>query len=110
MLGAEALAQLPKGAFVVNCARGGIVDEAALARALESGHLAGAASDVFEVEPPPKEHPLLRQPNFIATPHVAASTDGGLQRVGRCVVQKVLGVLGIEAGGADGFKEEEWTK
>lgn len=74
LLGKEQLAALPKGARVLNCARGGIVNEAALVEALQSGHLAGAGLDVFVEEPPPAEHPLLKLPNVVLTPHLGAST------------------------------------
>ena len=93
IIDADALAAMPKGAYLVNCARGGIVDEAALVEALASGHLAGAASDVFAVEPPSPDHPLLKQRNFLALPHLGASTNGGLERVGSEIVRKVLGVI-----------------
>lgn len=68
------LGLLKQGARVLNCARGGIIDETALAKAIESGHLAGAALDVFVEEPPPADHPLLRLPNVVVTPHLGAST------------------------------------
>src|SRR5690242_14956588 len=64
LVDAAALAKVKKGALLVNCARGGIVDEKALADALASGHLGGAALDVFEKEPPPADHPLLRLDTF----------------------------------------------
>lgn len=107
LLGESAFRSMPQGAYLVNCSRGGIVDEVALADALASGRLAGAASDVFETEPPPPDHVLLRQPNFIATPHLAASTNLGLERVGRKVVQKVLSALGVDADRADKPMEEK---
>jgi len=94
IINADALSSMPKGAYLVNCARGGIVDEAALADALASGHLAGAASDVFATEPPEPDNPLLRQPGFLALPHLGASTNGGLERVGTEIVRKVLFNLG----------------
>lgn len=74
MIGAAQLAKMRKGARVINCARGGIIDEEALAKALLSGHLAGAALDVFVQEPPPPDHPLLQMPNVVLTPHLGAST------------------------------------
>lgn len=74
LIGAREINLMKKGARIINCARGGLVSEEALSIALESGHLAGAACDVFVQEPPPKEHPLLKQPNFIGTPHLGAST------------------------------------
>jgi D-3-phosphoglycerate dehydrogenase len=74
LIGAGEIARMRKGARVVNCARGGIVNEEALAEALRSGHLAGAALDVFVQEPPPADHPLLKLPNVVVTPHLGAST------------------------------------
>lgn len=73
LIGAEELAALRRGSYVLNCARGGIIDEGALAAALERGHLAGAGLDVFEVEPPTGS-PLLKMPNVVVTPHLGAST------------------------------------
>src|SRR5205823_6676753 len=75
LLGEEAFAQVKPGVRVINCARGGIVDEAALLAALESGRVAGAALDVFAQEPPPADYPLLQHPNVIATPHLRAPTQ-----------------------------------
>src|SRR4029077_15046504 len=74
LIDAAQLAQMRKGARVLNCARGGIINEEALAEALRSGHLAGAALDVFVQEPPPADHPLLKLPNVVVTPHLGAST------------------------------------
>lgn len=90
LIGDKELAALPPESFVINCARGGVVNETALANALASGRLAGAASDVFEQEPPSPDLPLLQQPNFIATPHIGASTEAGLRRTGMEVVRKVF--------------------
>lgn len=75
LISKEKLALMKKGARLVNAARGGLVDEAALLEALEKGHLAGAALDVFAEEPPPKDHPLLLREDVIATPHLGASSD-----------------------------------
>jgi D-3-phosphoglycerate dehydrogenase / 2-oxoglutarate reductase len=74
LIGARELALLRPGARVLNCARGGIINEEALGEALCSGHLAGAALDVFVQEPPPADHPLLKLPNVVLTPHLGAAT------------------------------------
>lgn len=74
ILSKENLAKTKKGVRIVNCARGGLIDEAALKEALESGHVAGAALDVF-AEEPAKENPLFGTPGLICTPHLGASTD-----------------------------------
>jgi D-3-phosphoglycerate dehydrogenase / 2-oxoglutarate reductase len=74
LIGAPEIALMHKGARVINCARGGIVNEEALAEGLRSGHLAGAALDVFVQEPPPADHPLLKMANVVLTPHLGAST------------------------------------
>ncbi len=74
ILSAEALAKCKPGVRIINCARGGLIDEAALKAALDSGQVGGAALDVFAQEPA-KESPLFGTPNFISTPHLGASTD-----------------------------------
>ncbi len=74
LLDVRRLALLPKGARVLNCARGGIINEEALVEALRSGHLGGAALDVFVQEPLPTDHPLLSLSNVVLTPHLGAST------------------------------------
>lgn len=81
LIGGEELAMLKESAVLVNVARGGVVDEAALYTALESGQLAGAALDVWEAEPVPTHHPLLQLENVIATPHVGAGTREAYIRV-----------------------------
>jgi len=80
LVDAGVLAALPRGARVLNVARGEIVDEAALVRALEDGRLAGAYLDVFATEPLPAESPLWHLPNVIVTPHAAARSDGSEAR------------------------------
>lgn len=82
MLDERRLALLKKGARVINCARGGLVHEGALADALKSGHVAGAALDVFEVEPPPSDLPLRGIDSVIFTPHLGASTAEAQESVG----------------------------
>jgi D-3-phosphoglycerate dehydrogenase len=93
LLGARELALLPKGARVINCARGGIINEQALAEALQSGHLAGAALDVFVQEPPPADHPLLKAPNVVLTPHLGASTVEAQVSVAREAAQLLIDYL-----------------
>lgn len=82
MLNADRLARLKKGVRIINCARGGLIDDNALAAALTSGQVAGAALDVFEVEPPPADYALLKAPNTVFTPHLGASTDEAQENVG----------------------------
>lgn len=82
MLNAARIAKLKKGVRIVNCARGGLIDDNALALALNEGRVAGAALDVFEVEPPPADYPLLQAPNAVFTPHLGASTDEAQENVG----------------------------
>lgn len=97
LVGAEELAALPPGALVVNTARGGLIDEAALLAALESGHVAGAMLDVFEAEPPPAGYSLRDHPAVIATPHLAGGTPASLERMGtmaaECIVARLTGTL-----------------
>jgi D-3-phosphoglycerate dehydrogenase len=101
LVDAAALALLPQGAFVINTARGGIVDEAALAAALDSGHLGGAALDVFEGEPPSADHPLRDHPKVIATPHISGVTQASLVNMGvmaaECIAWALTGAAVPEA-------------
>jgi len=81
VMGANELGLLPRGAMVVNCARGGVIDEDALLDALNSGHLSAAALDVFENEPSPRED-LLKHPKIISSPHIGAATEEAQDRIG----------------------------
>jgi len=88
MIGTEQLAKMKNTAYVVNVARGGLIDEQALHDALVSGEIAGAALDVF-VQEPPKESPLIGLPNLIVTPHLGASTDDAQEKAGISVAKSV---------------------
>ncbi|WP_370221695.1 phosphoglycerate dehydrogenase [Cytobacillus sp.] len=92
MIGSIELALMKKSAYIVNTARGGIIDEQALYAALESGLIKGAAMDVFEKEPI-ADSPLLKLPNFVATPHMAGYTEEALREVGMLTAQNVIDVL-----------------
>lgn len=97
LIGPAELALMPPGAFLINTARGGIVDEAALAEALRSGHLGGAGVDVLSTEPPRQGNPLLQTdlPNLIVTPHCAWGSKEARQRV---IDQLVENVTSFQAG------------
>ena len=93
ILGAEGIAAMPAGSFVINTARGGLIDEAALLAALDTGHIGGAGLDVFETEPPSPGDALRRHPRVIATPHVAGVTDGSLVTMGVMAAESIAAVL-----------------
>lgn len=91
MIGAEQLARMKRSAILINTARGGLVDEAALAEALKTGVIAGAGFDVLSKEPPDDGNPLLalRMPNFILTPHVAWASAGAMQTLADMLIENI---------------------
>lgn len=93
LIGAEEIAKMRPGARIINCARGGLLDEAAAAEALGSGQLAGVALDVYEVEPPGKESLLVGRDDVICTPHLGASTEEAQENVAISVAEGVVAYL-----------------
>ncbi|MBM3836143.1 MAG: phosphoglycerate dehydrogenase [Verrucomicrobia bacterium] len=93
MVNAAAFAKMKKGVRVVNCARGGIINETDLAAAIQSGQVAGAALDVYEAEPPPPDFPLRNLPQVIMTPHLGASTEEAQENVGIEVAEAITDYL-----------------
>jgi D-3-phosphoglycerate dehydrogenase len=87
------LGRMKKGAWLVNTARGDLIDETALINALKSGHLAGAALDVYSQEPPDKDNLLLKMDQVITTPHMGAHSDSATNNMGRMALEECLAVL-----------------
>jgi D-3-phosphoglycerate dehydrogenase len=93
LLGRDAFARVKPGVRIVNCARGGLIDEPALADAIKEGRVAGAAVDVFEQEPPPADNPLLGLEEVIATPHLGASTEEAQLGVATIIANQMVEYL-----------------
>src|SRR5881398_3857928 len=93
LLNAERLAKTKRGVRVINCARGGLIDEQALVNAISNGHVAGAALDVFETEPLPVDSPLRKIPKLVLTPHLGASTAEAQESVGIEIAQSIRAAL-----------------
>jgi glyoxylate reductase len=93
MINASALARMSPGSYLVNCARGALVDHDALLAAIDSGHLAGAGLDVTDPEPLPAGHALLDRANVVVTPHIASATEAGRRRLYEHSIENALAVL-----------------
>lgn len=93
LIGRDAFSKMKKGVRIVNCARGGLIDERALVSAVESGVVAGAALDVYSVEPLPDDSPLLRNDKIITTPHLGASTTEAQEGVAQTVAEQMRDFL-----------------
>ena len=93
LINAERITKMKRGARIVNCARGGLIDEQALLEALQSGQIAAAALDVYETEPPPADFALRALPNIVFTPHLGASTAEAQESVGIEIAESIRSVL-----------------
>ena len=93
LINAGTLRLMPRGSYLINVARGALIDEVALLDALRSGHLAGAALDVYDPEPPLANHPLFMLPNTICTPHIGSYTGAGLLRMQVMVCEQIASAL-----------------
>jgi len=93
MINKASIAKMKKGVRIINAARGALINDAELAEALKSGQVGGVAADVFTVEPPPADHPLLNLPNVLHTPHLAASTTDAQINVGIDAAQEIVDAL-----------------
>src|SRR5262249_3624751 len=90
LINKASFSKMKKGVFLINCARGGIVNEADLLAALEEGKVAGAGLDVFEKEPPPPDSALIKHPRVVCTPHLGASTDEAQLNVALEVAEQIV--------------------
>jgi D-3-phosphoglycerate dehydrogenase len=93
IVNSDAIARMPKGSYVINTARGGLIDEEALLSAIRSDHLAGAGLDTFAIEPPAADHPFFSEPRIVMSPHIGGVTQEANARVGVLAVKGVIDVL-----------------
>lgn len=110
MIGAAQLARMKPGAFLINTARGPVIDEAALVEALSSGRLAGAGLDTFATEPPDAANPLFALPNVLVTPHIAAATTDAMMRMGTIAANNIISYLRGEVYDSRNFLNPEAFK
>jgi D-3-phosphoglycerate dehydrogenase len=114
LIGRNELAMMKRGALLVNCARGGLVDEDALLAALDEGQVGGAALDVLAQEPPPAGHPLLSHPRVVLTPHLGGSTLEAQRSIAVDIAEQVLAALRGEpvhgAVNAPALGEDAWRR
>ncbi|MBI2179166.1 MAG: phosphoglycerate dehydrogenase, partial [Candidatus Tectomicrobia bacterium] len=101
LIGSEEIARMKKGVRIINCARGGLMDEAALAAALDAGKVAGAAMDVYSKEPPEAGHPLIGRDDVVCTPHLGASTAEAQENVAISAADQVVARAGIGVDNVD---------
>lgn len=90
MINAKSIAKMKEGVILLNCARGEIVNTADMVAALQSGRVGGYGADVLDVEPPPADHPLLKLPNVVITPHVASRTYESVVRQATTSVKNLI--------------------
>ena len=93
IINAETIAKMPAGSYIVNTARGGLIDEDALVAAIQSGHLAGAGLDTFAVEPPTIDHPFLKEDAIVVTPHIGGVTREGSTRVSEDAARGIVTIV-----------------
>jgi D-3-phosphoglycerate dehydrogenase len=114
LVGRDAFARMKRGVRIINCARGGLIDEGALLEAIKEGKVTGAALDVFEEEPPPPDHPLIMRDEVIATPHLGASTAEAQEGVALTVAEQMRdflltgalrGAVNVPALGTEALKQ-----
>ena len=92
MINSDAFEKMKDGVIIINAARGGVIDEHALLQSIKSGKVAGAALDVFEIEPPTNQE-LLQSPNVFVTPHIGANTLEAQEKNGTIVAEKIISFL-----------------
>ena len=106
LIGEQEIAKMKNGSWLVNCSRGGVVDEAALYEALKTGHLAGAGLDVFEEEPLPKDSPLRSMDNVLLAPHNANNSSAAWEAVHQAAIRNLFHGLSLDEPDFEGLMGE----